>query len=421
MVGCLAFAAPSWAAPKTVCSSGCAYTTIKGAVEAASSGATITVGPGSYYENIAINKALTLKDSGASTVIYPSVSQPVCPELGDGSTLCGGSASIIIEVAASNVTIENLKLDGNNPKLTSGHVTEGQDIDARGGIVENYEAGSFNDLIVKKVSIVNIWERALYASSEGSGFVFSHDTLQNVQGEEESIAVFDFGGSGEITDDTITNVGDAIAANWSRGLKIEGNKIRKAAAGIHTDNNGGFGGVADVIKGNEVLDCTNNGYGIFTFASRVATPTVEANKVSGCDVAFAAFGSEGVVGTDVSFVDNRADGAGAATTEPEGPTAMYLSTSLLGYGTGPMTASVTGNRFEKFANGLVVSQTEGNQATVTAHQNEFKEVTLGALGETGTVVKAEENWWGCKQGPNGGPKCSKVEGTVTDTPFLSKK
>lgn len=421
LAGCLALAGSALAAPKTVCSSGCAHTTINGAIETAVSGSTITIGSGDYYENVVINKPVTLKGSGVSTVVYPSLSQPVCPEVGDGSTLCHGAASIIMEVAASKVTIENLKLDGNNPTLTSGHVTEGQDIDARGGIVEDYEAGKFDGLTVRKVSIQNIWERALYASSEGEGFVFTRNTIQNVQGEEESIAVFNFGGSGEITDNTITNAGDAIAGNWSKGTKIEGNKIHKAAVGIHTDNNGGFGGVADTIKGNEVSYCTTDGYGIFTFASRVSAPTVESNKVVGCDVAFAAFGSEGIAsGPDVKFIDNHASGAGAATSEPEGPLALYLSTSLLGFGSGPMEATVTGNKLEHFATGLYASQSEGGQATITAHENQFIDVALGADGETGTIVKAENNWWGCKKGPNVG-KCSKVEGTVTYTPWLTSK
>jgi hypothetical protein len=423
--GCIACVLPAVALAKpTVCASGCEQTTIKGAIEAAASGATVTVAPGNYYENLEVTKPLTLKGSGPSTVIYPGVSQPTCP-VGTEGTLCTGEAgeeaSIVVKVAASNVTIENLSVNGNNPKLTSGDVEEGQDIDARGGIVEDYGAGKFNDLTVTKVSISNIWERGLYASSEGTGFNFNHDTVNNVQGEEESIGIFDFGGSGEIVHDSVSNSQDGIALNWSTGTKIEDNKITKTPSGIHTDNNGGFGGTADVIKNNEVSYCAANGYGIFTFATRVSAATVESNKVNACDVAFAAFGSEGVAGTDVKFTDNRANGTGASTTEAEGPTAIYLSTSLLGYGFGPMTATLTGNQFKDFSTGLDVSQAEGGQATVTASENQFIHVALGALGEAGTVVKAENNWWGCAKGPNLSPRCAKVEGTVTYTPWLTSR
>jgi nitrous oxidase accessory protein NosD len=413
-------AGPSWAAAKTVCSSGCPDTTIQGAIEAAAPGATITIAGGSYYEDIKVTKPVTLIGSGPATVIYPGVSQPTCP-VGSSGSLCEGKASAIVEVEASNVTIERMKLDGNNPNLTSGDVVEGQDIDARDGIIENYEAGSFDDLTIAKVTIDNIYLRALYASSEGTGFNFNHDTIQNVQGEEESIAVFDFGGSGEISHNRISDAQDAIALNWSTGSKIEHNSIAKSASGIHTDNNGGKGGTADIIKENKIYDCASNGYGIYTFASRVATPTVEDNKVVACDVALAAFGSEGVVGTDAAFVGNHVNGQGASTTEAEGPIGIYLSTSLLGYGYGPMTATVSANRFEHLGVGLYASQLEGGQASITAHQNLFTEVALGAYGESGTVVSAEENWWGCKQGPNAGGKCAKVEGTVAYTPWRTSK
>ncbi len=420
-IGVGLISAASAQAARTVCSSGCPHKTIQGAIEGANPGETITIAAGAYYEDVKVTKAVTLRGAGSATVIYPAISQPVCPEATEGS-LCDGRASVIIEVAASNVKIERLSLNGNNPNLTSAYVKEGQMIDARDAIDEDYEADErFNDLTVVHVSISNIWERGVDASSEGTGFNFNHDTINNVQGEEESIAIFNYGASGEITHDTITNAEDGIAGNWSTGTKIEYNKVSKSPSGIHTDNNGGFGGTADVLKHNEVTDCPSEGYGIFTFASRVETPTVEDNRVKGCYVAFAAYGSEGLSGVDVKFADNRASGAGASTNSPEGPFGVVLSTSLLGYGAGPMDASLTGNTLEHFGVGLYVEQHEGNQATVTATDNQFDEVTLGAYGETGTVVKAENNWWGCKQGPNQGGKCAKVEGTPTYTPWLTSR
>ena len=78
LVASLAVTSSAWAA-KTVCPSGCSYTGIQAAINAASPGATITIGPGSYTENVVVNKPVTLKGSGSSsTVIYPAVSNPVC-------------------------------------------------------------------------------------------------------------------------------------------------------------------------------------------------------------------------------------------------------------------------------------------------------------------------------------------------------
>ena len=415
---CTALTSVAAAKGSTVCPSGCPNTTIQGAINGAAPGATISIASGTYVEDITVTKPVKLVGSGPGTVVYPSVSQPTCPEGTEGA-LCAGKASVIIDVEASNVTIEAMKLNGNNPNLTSGHVVEGQDIDARDGIIENYEAGTFDNLTVSRVSIANIYLRGLYASSEGKGFHFSHDIVQNVQGEEQSIAIFDFGGSGEITHNTVSNATDGIALNWSTGSKIEANTVTKSPSAIHSDNNGGKGGTADQIKHNRVSACSTNGSGIFTVASRVATATVEGNRVTGCYIGLAAYGGEEVAGPDAAFIANKVDGSGASQTEPEGPTGIYLSTSMLGLGT--MRATVSANKFQHLGIGLYATQAEGGQATILATGNQFTEVAVGARGEAGTVVKAEENWWGCTQGPNSGGKCSKVEGTPTYTPWLTSK
>lgn len=37
-----------------------------------------------------------------------------------------------------------------------------------------------------------------------------------------------------------------------------------------------------------------------------------------------------------------------------------------------------------------------------------------------TSVNAENNWWGCKEGPNQ-PSCDTAIGTIDFTPWLSKR
>jgi hypothetical protein len=419
VVALLAIAAPAWAA-KTVCSSGCLTNSIQSAITAASPGATITIGPGNYYENVVVNKSVSLVGSGTSTVIYPAVSNPEC----SGGSLCEGAASNIILVEANNVTIKGLHLEGANPNLHSGVVRGGKEISARNGVIVNYEAGTFNGLTVSRVRVSDVYLRGIYAGSEGT-FDFSDDRVENVQGDESSIAMFNFGGSGVMEHNKVTGANDAISANWSRGTKFLDNIVTKSGSGIHTDNNGGSGGSADLIEGNKVSECTVNGYGIFVFEPYVSA-SIKSNKVTGCATGLAAFGGA-VEGEGPTFSDNVVTGTKAATTG--GTYGAYLTTDQLGYEFGNLTATLSGNTISRFDTGMFVTQTNptegqpaGGQATVTASSDDSFEFNgSGAVGEPGTSVNAKEDWWGCPAGPNMGGKCNTASGTVTYNPYLISK
>jgi hypothetical protein len=417
----LAVAAPAMASPM-VCSSGCFFKSIQAAINAASPGATITVGPGTYVENLTVNKSLTLQGTGGKPVIYPSVSTPVC----GGGSLCGGSASNIILVEASNVTIKSLWLKGDNPSLTSGVIVGGEDIDARNGIITNHLAGIYNGLTVTKVKVTGVYLRGIYASSEGT-FNLNHNVVENVQAEEASIAMFNFGGSGVMANNSVKSANDAISANWSTGTQFLNNSVSNSGSGVHTDNNGGKGGVADVINGNRIKECKADGYGVFVFVPYVSA-TVESNKISGCAVGLAAFGGA-VSGKGPTFSSNVVNGTGSKTTNNAGTYGAYLTTDQLGFEFGDLTATLGSNSFTHFNTGLFVTQTSpspgqsaGGQATVTASpKNSFVANGTGASGDTGTVVNAQEDWWGCAQGPNMGGKCNTAVGTVAYTPWLTAK
>ena len=412
LAGCLAAAGPAFA-KQTVCSTGCAYTSIQAAINAASEGATITIGKGTFAENVVVNKPLTLKGYGSNTVIEPATSNPVC----EGGSLCGGAASNVILVEANNVTLTKLKVEGDNPGLTSGVVVGGKDIDARNGIITNHLAGKYSGLTVTKVTVADIYLRGIYASSGGT-FNFNHDTVENVQAEEASIAMFAFEGSGVMEDNKVSGANDAISANWSKGTSFIGNKITNSGSGVHTDNNGGSGGSADLIKGNKVSACKINGYGVWVFAPYVSA-TIEANKVSGCAVGLAAFGSQ-VSGQGPTFTANKVDGTGATVSEG-GTYGADLTTDLLGFGFGDLTATLNGNSIQNFGTGVLVTQESGGQATVSGSSNTIKGNGTGATGEPGTSVNLANNWWGCKQGPNNSPKCDSATGTVAYTPWLTAK
>jgi len=407
----------------TVCSHGCPYKSIQAAINAASPGADVVIGPGHYFENLTVSKPVTLQGSGPRTVLYPAISAP--NPAGCSGSLCVGASNMIL-VQADNVTITHLRLEGNNPKLTSGVVAGGHDIDARNGIIVdfNHAPGIFNNLTVSNVTVSDVYLRGIYASSGGT-FNFNHDTVNNVQGSSSSVAMFNFGGSGVMSDNTVTSANDAISANWSTGTQFLRNHISKSGSGVHTDNNGGDGGVADLVQGNSVSGCTANGYGIFVFVPYVSA-TVDSNTVKGCYVGLGAYGSA-VSGQGPTFSNNTVWGGTAKTTDPNGTYGAYLTTDQLGYAFGDLTATLTGNLFEHFHTGMFVTQTtptpaqpSGGQATVTASpNNSFLFTKTGVNGGPGTVVKAQNDWWGCTQGPNKGRGCATATGTVQFTPWLT--
>lgn len=418
VVGSPAFATSP---PATVCASGCAFGTIQAAINAAAPGAIITIAPGTYVENLVVTTSVSLVGAGDSTVLYPAASGPTCAS-GD-STLCAGSSTMIL-VQADNVSISNLRLEGANPSLTGGALVGGVWVNARNGIIENYHAGTFNGTSVQNVTVSDIYHRAIYMSSGGSGFTIANNSVTNVQGSPSSIAIFNFGGSGVIAGNHVSYANDAISANWSSGTQFLSNVVTNSGSGIHTDNNGGSGGGADLIRGNTILQCPTDGYGIFVFAPYVSA-TVSDNHVSGCAVGLSAFGSQGV-GVTTTFANNRVSGQSAQTTDPFGTYGLFVVTDLLGFGAADVNVIATGNSIAHFTTGLFVSQTTtfyndapGGHATVSAAQNSFTLNTVGAFGDSGTTVTATNNWWGCPQGPTSGSGCDSALGTVTVTPWLT--
>src|SRR5690606_29032258 len=128
------------------------------------------------------------------------------------------------------------------------------------------------DFVVEDTTVRNIWLRGIYAANDDGTFQFVGNTVDNVQAEPASIALFNFGGSGLIEGNAVSNANDAIASNWSQGTTYRNNTVILSASGIHTDNNGGAGGAGDLIEGNEVdCDGVEDAYGVFVFANYADT------------------------------------------------------------------------------------------------------------------------------------------------------
>ena len=76
----------------TVCQSGCVFSSIQTAINASSNGDTIQVQSGTYYENVNVNKQLTLRGIGRP-VVNANYSGSAIKLAADGITLEGFSAT----------------------------------------------------------------------------------------------------------------------------------------------------------------------------------------------------------------------------------------------------------------------------------------------------------------------------------------
>ncbi len=389
-----------------------AFATIQAGIDAVTAGGKVNVAAGTYIENLWINKGLELSGAGAEAVtVYPAVSLPnPCA----GSSLCGSrtAASNIILTEANGITIHGFTLDGNNISLTGGYTCGGVDIDARNGIVEYYPGGVFDGLEVYDTTVKNIYLRGIYAASGGSGFNLHDNTVQNVQCEGASIAIFNFGGSGVIEDNSVTDVNDAISANWSTGTQFLNNTVVGAASGVHTDNSGnGAGAAVDLIQGNSVSACKPDGYGIFVFTPYLAV-SVDQNSVSGCHVGLTEAGQYTAV--TPTFTRNTVDGLGS------GLIGAYITTAVWGYTSGNVSASFESNVIQNNAYGIYFESQAGFGLETAVYGNSLTGNTYGTAYEnSGTIVAdASANWWGSAD--PGTVATTVGAGTVVDyTPWLA--
>jgi hypothetical protein len=328
------------------------YTTIQAAVDAASSGDTIKVCPGTYPESVSVNKTLTLEGAQAGVDARTGRSDPLAEAIVDppDSGFTPG-----FNVTASDVTID-------------GFTVQGADNDA--GILLSSTSSGYQILnnIIQNNTI------GLYPGSSGTTETLIQHNLfksNNVPGAA--------GGSGIYVD------------TGSRNMSVDENKFTgNETASINFA--GAAGTQSDLSITNNEAD---NSIVLFNSESvNITGNTVNLNQPFSGSGVFVGGGNDGVFIADNTIINGLGSAVSVSDLFP-GPNSNI---------------EVIENVLENNARGISIAS--GALADpLEAHFNRLDSNTqAGIRNNSNTAVNAENNWWGCNEGPNQ-PGCSAVTGT----------
>ncbi len=365
------------------------YCTIQAAIDAANPGNEILIDAGTYYENVTVTKTLEIHGaSQAGTIVRPALSDPTGGSLG----------SAVFLVQANNVLIHDLTVNGMNDNITGTG-----DVDASTGIITDWSTGDWSGLEVHHVTVKDVYLRGIEAANDAAAtntFNFHDNTIDGVQGDLSSIAIFNYGDAGPISNNTITNCTGGIQTNYSFGSIISGNTvtINALGTGIESDNNGGAGGgsVPDVITGNMV---TAGAYGMIIYQPYLVVD-INNNTISGSTSAgIYVLGSLG--GGSANIHNNDATITGAVIgVDIDGSTAGLFQNNIYANGTGVRV--INGGNLTSATENFIKDNTsegiriEANAGTIGAiNDNDLSGNTGFAINNLAAAfVNATCNWYG---------------------------
>ncbi|GAB2174763.1 VCBS domain-containing protein [Dongia sp. agr-C8] len=188
------------------------YATIQAAIDAAAAGDTILVGPGTYNENVNVDKSVTIQGSGDDTVIQGDFRTD--NSIPGGTTVAEwletaasytGAAGSGVTIAADNVTLQNLKITGFNQGIelgsNDGLTVSGVDISESVVGIRKGTAAVVTGFDLEGGSITDSYHGiAIYAASNGAGDFsgvtitgthFENLTEKGIYAEQLSDAVID--------------------------------------------------------------------------------------------------------------------------------------------------------------------------------------------------------------------------------------
>jgi hypothetical protein len=399
-----------------------AYASVQAAVDAARSGDTIRVAPGTYAEQVVINKDLTLIGSGTRAAVIHAPSTALTAD-------DDGLLALVRIGAGANVRMTDFTVSGPGPDpvpgssshtLTQGIVvTEGATLDLSDTTVAEVRDDPLSGFLRSTAILVGV-----PVSGQTGHAILEGDTISGYQ--HQGILVVNPGSTAVIQDSTIAGAGatpviaqeGVVVANDAAALirrnVISGNTYTGPVAGPDFLTQVQAAGIAiqtsaPVVVANNVL--VNNDMGLYgsdpsltiwgnVFAANrffglvldQGNATVTGNVISGSNVGVLAVAFTGnTANTEVTLIGNVITGNGLTPAGvPEGGLVVEDDTQ---FGGGPPAI------------------------VVTAHFNDISGNSIGVNNTTDNVVDARFNFWGSAAGP-GGVGSDTVVGPVAFTPWL---
>jgi hypothetical protein len=284
------------ASPITVCPSGCDYTTIQAAIEAASSGATIDVEAGTYFGPLTFDKSLTLVGAGASatTITVPHTGSTVITVDSGVSaavsavTISGGRANFgggIFNQSGATLTLEHSTLAGNSALIRGGAIfnAPGATLTVEASLLSHNTAIDGGGAMVNPGGTVSLnhttvtGNRSFYGRGGGIG----NNGTMILSGSTVTGNVDNLGGGGLFNneDGVLTVSGSTITDNtallYGGGLDNQGPSTTLINSTVSANHAGIDGGGIYVESGTVTLEST-------AVTGNVPDNCAPPGSVSGC-------------------------------------------------------------------------------------------------------------------------------------------
>ena len=342
-------------------SGGDCYSTIQSAINAASSGAIITVASGTYNESVIINKSITLRGAQAGVDARPSAGSMRDVNGSSETVVSALKNQKVFTIAADGVTIDGLFV-----RQTSGS-GESDAIKA---------SNSQSNITIVNTIVVDATDEAIQLEA-GVNYNVSQNYILNPVGDGITFSTYSpFKGTNlAITNNEITGSTSAYGSIYLYGaqnVELSGNLINTRSTGV------ALGTITEPVSNIVVRNNTVNTE-LYTAYSSLAT----------------AIGLDGN-SSNVTIERNKLQQVGAVADSRE---AAYP------------------DRFNLIRVGVAPT---ANPANVIIKHNDFSRITqqnyLYIGSNVTNTIAASENWWGSQANP--ASKITNSSATVVSSPWL---